>query len=316
MSSTATLAPPPTAGNALLTVRNPDLEMSVRPPAAVTGTRFARAGVVDHCRGGGRSWFGAWRPAGFTGGAHDDVTGTAGEFGMGYAGTPLPPGFAECRPGDTFVKIGIGVLRRLDAAPYSFRGEYQIVAEPDWELAGGSRWLELRQELRHPHFGYRYTYRLELPPAGLGFVTAHALTNLGCRPLHQTHYSHNFFTFDDLPAGPDWEARFAFAPRLRADKFQRFAVQGQCLGFSALLPADGAGFAELEGFGNAAGDNQVTLRHRAAGVGYRLVGDRPVVAFNFFATRRSLCPEPFVELRAAPGETCTWQHRYELFPGH
>lgn len=39
-------------------------------------------------------------------------------------------------------------------------------------------------------------------------------------------------------------------------------------------------------------------------------GDRPIVAFHFFA---AVCPEPFVMLRVAPGQTTTWRTEYQLF---
>jgi len=61
---------------------------------------------------------------------HDNVSGTAGEFGMGIADNVPPPlGFDEAKPGDCFVKIGVGVLRRPDNAcvcwlSYGFRPVY------------------------------------------------------------------------------------------------------------------------------------------------------------------------------------------------
>jgi hypothetical protein len=38
----------------------------------------------------------------------------------------------------------------------------------------------------------------------------------------------------------------------------------------------------------------------------------PILRYHFFAAPGAVCPEPFVEIHAAPGETIAWAHRYEL----
>ena len=71
----------------------------------------------------------------------------------------------------------------------------------------------------------------------------------------------------------------------------------------------------LAGFSGGVADNQVTVRNRRTGLAVKVAGDRPILRYHFFAAPGAVCPEPFVEINAAPGETITWAHRYELHCG-
>ena len=75
------------------------------------GTRFDWAGAFKSLDHNGHiyieQWFENYDPK-----MHDAINGPAEEF------TPL--GFTDAKPGDTFLKIGVGALRRADDKPYSF----------------------------------------------------------------------------------------------------------------------------------------------------------------------------------------------------
>lgn len=285
------------------------------PGAAGTycGTRFSWAGIISEATWNGRHLFGPWQPGPLPADLHDNVSGTAGEFGMGIAGMPSPPGFDEAAPGDGFVKIGVGVLRRPDEQPYAFHGTYELVEAPAWEVEADSRGIEMRQRLEFNGFGYDYIHAVELIPGASAFVTRHRLTNTGERPIHQTHYSHNFLVLDRQPVGPDYEILFPFTPGCECVDDCDAVLLGNRLGFRR--PIRRVVFAMLTGFDGTAADNQVTVRNRRTGLTVNVVGDRPVLRYHFFAAPGAVCPEPFVEINAIPGETIAWEHRYELSCG-
>jgi hypothetical protein len=278
----------------------------------VTGARFSRAGVVAQATMAGHSWFGPWRHDAPPPDAHDAVTGTAGEFGMGINGMPAPLGYADAAPGETFVKIGVGVLRRPDDAPYSFANVYEIVESPVWDVNRDGNAITMRQTLAHAAWGYRYTYAVTLD--GAAFITHHCLENIGRRSIDQAHYAHNFFVFDGQPIGDGCTVTFPFvpAPRRMSDEM---AQEGRCLRFTSPTLSAPAVFTELDGHGDTPADNGVEMQHARAGIGVRVTGDRPVLRYHFFATQLTICPEPFVAVNVAPGETIAWQHRYDLLVG-
>jgi hypothetical protein len=256
--------------------------------------------------------FGPWRTGKYSTDVHDNVTGTAGEFGMGTAGMPAPLGFNESAAGGHFVKIGIGVLRKPDDEPYSFGRRYEIVDAPRWQVVKTGQWVNMRQVLEHDGYGYDYCHRIETVPGCKSFITRHALTNTGRKPIHQTHYSHNFLIIDQEPIGPAYELMFHFTPDDLPLTQSLAYVKGNSLNFRELIPAGKALFTQLSGFGDTAVDNWVMIRNRDIGVDLCITGDRPVVRYHLFAVCGSVCPEPFVELLLHPGETVTWQHRYDL----
>lgn len=302
------------ASSGLVRLCRGPLEVAVaRPdaPGGYRGRRFAWAGVVAWARADGHTWFGPWRPERYPADHHDEVTGTAGEFGMDAAGMPAPLGFADAAPGGTFVKVGVGVLRRPDDAPYSFGRCYELVESPPWRVDVDATRFTAAQELRHGRWGYRYTYTLSLA-ADARFVTAHRLENLGELELHQTHYSHNFCVLPGEQVGPDWELSFPFAPTAVRDLRGLARLAGHSLRFDAPVPPGTALFTELAGYGASAADNAVTVTHHGSGAELRVTGDRPVTRYHWYATADCVCPEPFVDLRLAPGESVAWQHTYAL----
>ena len=296
-----------------LQLSNDQLALALAVPGAAgtyRGTRFSWAGIISDVTCGEHHLFGPWQPGPLPLDLHDNVSGTAGEFGMGTAGMPPPLGFDEAAPGECFVKIGVGVLRRPDAQPYQFCGVYELVETPAWQVEQGADRMELRQRLAFGGFGYDYTHAIELIPGASAFVTRHRLTNTGGKPIRQTHYSHNFIALDRQPVGPDYEVIFPFTPAPAFGDDSDAVLQSNRLCFRR--PLQNAVFAMLAGFSGSVADNQVTVRNRRTGLTVRVTGDRPILRYHFFAAPGAVCPEPFVEIHAAPGETIAWAHRYEL----
>lgn len=301
--------------DASLTLASGDLELSVNVPGApgtYCGSRFSWAGIISQVKCNGRRFFGPWRPGEYSLDMHDNVTGTAGEFGMGIADMPAPLGFNDASAGGDFVKIGVGVLRREDELPYSFGRGYRLVDSPAWQVRRFDQGVDMTQVLTHGAYGYDYCHRIELVPGSRSFITRHSLTNIGRNEIHQTHYSHNFLVIDQHPVGSGYEVIFPFVPGNCIDKGGITYVEGRSLKFRGQIPAGKAIFAQLSGYGGTASDNMVTVRNGNAGADVVITGDRPVVRYHFFAVAGAVCPEPFVDIRAAPGETVTWQHRYDL----
>lgn len=297
----------------IYTLDNGQLELSVMVPGAddtYCGTRFSWGGVIREVTWGEHHLFGPWQPGPLAQDVHDNVSGTAGEFGMGTAGMPPPLGFEEAGPGECFIKVGVGVLRRADEQPYQFAGAYELVEAPAWQLERNETRIEMRQRLTFNGFGYAYTHAIDLLPAAPGFTTRHELTNIGQKPIRETHYSHNFLALDRQPVGPDYEIVFPFAPGADFDQDSDAILRGDRLSFRQVLHEPV--FSMLTGFNGSVADNQVTVRNRRTGLTVHITGDRPVARYHFFAAPGAVCPEPFVAITAGPGETISWAHHYQL----
>jgi hypothetical protein len=45
----------------------------------------------------------------------------------------------------------------------------------------------------------------------------------------------------------------------------------------------------------------------------RFQGDRPLIKYSFWATRKAACPEPFMAINLDPGQQLKWNTQYTLF---
>src|ERR1700730_15317597 len=68
------------------------------------GTRFDWSGVISSLEYNGHSYFGQWFPR-YDAKLHDSITGPVEEYSTGDSAL----NYAEAKPGETFVKIGVGV---------------------------------------------------------------------------------------------------------------------------------------------------------------------------------------------------------------
>ena len=47
--------------------------------------------------------------------------------------------------------------------------------------------------------------------------------------------------------------------------------------------------------------------------GVRVATDRPLAKLQYWSPRTTLCPEPFIDLKLAPGQADRWSIRYEFY---
>ncbi len=277
------------------------------------GSRFDWSGLIARVKYQGHTYYGEWRtphdPEG-----NDGVVGPAEEFGMGGPGLPGPLGYAEASPGGTFIKIGVGLLEKVEEPSYHYGNDYRIVKPGDWKIQSGKTWVEFRQELRDASgWGYSYTKRVSLVKDRPELVITHSLKNTGSKPIVTRQYCHNFTIIDDEPIGPDYTVRFPFPVKAESSLGNLAQVHGNAISFPTTLKEDEEVDADLGGFSGLAGDNGVIIENRKTRAGVSVKGDRPLVQLHLYAVTTAACPEPFVQIRATPGEQDDWETRYTFF---
>lgn len=244
---------------------------------------------------------------------HDHVAGPAEEFDLE---TP-PPGFADAAPGECFVKIGVGVLRRPDSRDYSFGRSYEIVDHGAWDVAlVGSTSILYRHTVALPASGIGYALeRRLLLQADRCLRMERALRNTGTAVLRTRHYGHNFVRIDDHPVGRDYRIEFPFAPAATGPRPlpASGSIEERFLGFvPPVLP--GTFWTRLTGYEPDASQNRVTVRHVPSGAAVQFATDRPLADLRVYGNSRVICPEAFVDLEVQPQERLTWSTdiRFEL----
>ena len=165
------------------------------------GARFDWSGLVACVSLNGHTFFGEWFNR-YDPLINDAVTGPAEEFRE-------PIGYDNAKTGDAFVKIGAGVLKRIDDQPYTFGGAYPILDHGKWTVKVHKDSITFRQEL-HSTIGYAYLYEktLSLDKKTNSLQLSHSLKNIGTKPLilpSTTTTSTYWITFR-----PDRACRFIF----------------------------------------------------------------------------------------------------------
>ena len=97
-------------------------------------------------------------------------------------------GYDEAKPGGTFLKIGVGILRKPDEAHYSAYRLYEIVNGGKWSVKKSKDAVEFTQELHDASSGYGYVYhkKLSLVAGKPQMLIEHSLKNVGhARDPHQ-----------------------------------------------------------------------------------------------------------------------------------
>ena len=298
-------ADPPTAF-----ISNAHVEMKLYLPDTEHGyyraTRFDWSGIIYSLEWKGHQYVGEWKKS-HDPLVHEDLTGPAESYG------DPGPGFEEAEIGGEFIRIGVGALEKVDAE-YIWNKTYPIVDHGLWEVQQGEDWIEFTHSLkRESGWAYVYTKRIELLKDAPGFRIIHTLENRGSKAIHTNQFNHNFFVMDQQVTGPDFSVEFPFNLSSEEYDSELVELEQNKLLIKKVLSEGESIFLHLDGFGETAADNQVKIVNRKTGAGVQISVDRPLQKIIFWAVASTLCPEPYIQLDAAPGETETWTSEYKLF---
>jgi len=271
------------------------------------GTRFDWSGVIASLKWNGHEYFGQWfdrhDPK-----IHDAITGPVEEFLTGESGL----GYTEAKVGESFVRIGVGAVRKPQEAAYRRFETYEIVDPGKWTVNKGKDRIEFVHELADTA-GYAYTYRKTVRLLKDSLVLEHRLKNTGRKAIATSVYNHNFFTMDRQPTGPDIVVRFPFVPRAARPLGDLAEIRGNDAKFLREFAKGQTVFTEVEGFGATAKDYDFRIENRKSGAGVRITGDRPLQKVYFWTAHLTTCPEPYIDVSVEPGKESSWRITYQFY---
>jgi hypothetical protein len=242
----------------------------------------------------------------------------AEEFRMGsrtsFSSSAYYQSYYETKPGETFVVIGIGRLKKPDDEPYEFGGPYPVVDPGKWTVAHEERRVTFTHELSDPS-GYRYRYSkvMELISGKPELVISHSLENLGTQIIHAFQYCHNFFAIDHMKIGSDYQVELPFVAEFKRETSPILSIEGKTI--KLLGDLKGRWGSLVEGYGRSIAENRCLIRNTKAKAGVEITGDSPIEGFFFYADESALCPEIMVNIFLKPGERQHWRRSYRFFAG-
>ncbi len=318
-SAAATLAASPKAniGNGVLkaTIALPDKDKGF-----YRGTRFDWAGMVSSVTYGDQEYYGLW---------FDEKAPNIRDF-VFYKGkvvaspqtSALGPvdaydalGYAEAPVGGTFVKVGVGVMRKADDQPYNQYRSYEIVDHGNWQSRASATQVEFTQTIKDPASGYGYTYKkvVRLVAGKPVMELAHSLTNPGTKPFVTTSFNHNFLTFGGAPTGPGLKVTasnpLAASPAPNTPAAETGEVTGNTVTYKRAVTGEDR-FSNGLASATPTADKYDFSVMNAKGAGYRVTSNYPLARATLWSMVRTVAVEPFVRIELAPGQSTDWTFTY------
>jgi hypothetical protein len=320
-----TLQPAHAANFPQATISNGLITAKVFLPDPVRGyyrsTRFDWSGAVNSLEYEGHNYYGIWYdgidpkvinkdfPDGrIVNGPPGALWGPVNEFQ-----TPL--GWDEAKPGGTFVKIGVGVLRRGEGK-YNRFVAYDIVDSGKWTVKKHKDSIDFQQEVSDPSSGYAYMYRktVRLVKGKPNMVIEHSLRNTGQKEIKSNVYNHNFLVLDKQTPGPDFTFKVPFDIKpFRPPDPSLAEVRGNQVVLMKPLSGSEEVAMPFRGFSEEAKDNEAIIENHKVGAGLKITGNRPLMMDVFWCVRTVLAVENYIAVDIKPGAEFTWNDMYEYY---
>ncbi len=275
------------------------------------GSRFDWSGVVGCLAYKGHSYFGVWFPH-YDPQLHDAISGPVEEFRAADGDGAMK--YDQAKPGEPFVKLGIGVLRRVDDSPFKFSNAYPLIDGGKWTVRTGPSSVTFKQILKSPvGIAYAYKKTLKLDAHEPVLILEHELKNTGKETIETQVYNHDFYVLDGEPTGPGMVVRFPFAPKSDKNFENGGRIDGKQIVFDRELQTGESVFGQITGFSGSTSDFDFVVENSRTGVGVEETADLPLSRIVFWSIRTTICPEGYVHLKIAPGEIAHWTIRYRFY---
>jgi hypothetical protein len=270
------------------------------------GTRFDWSANMPSLKYAGHEFFGQWFTD-YSPEIHDVIMGPVEEFSS--------PDYQDVKPGENFLKIGVGVLTKPDDKPYSFARVYPVADHGKWAVKKKSDQVIFSHELNSRSYSYKYEKCVQLVKGKPELILIHTLKNTGSKAIETSVYDHNFFVMDNQPVGPGYSITVPWMIQGTGAGIGELAeIKGnQILFLRVVNKGENVFCSPLEGFGQTAKDYDFRIENRIAGTGVHITCDQPLQKLNFWCCYTTLCPEPYVSVKIEPGKEFTWKIQYEFY---
>jgi hypothetical protein len=290
------------------------------------GLRFDWSGVIGKLKVVGHDFYTPWfdkydaSVLDFAFRDRDVIAGTASAATGPVEEFKTPLGYDTAMPGGTFVKVGVGVLRKGDTASYSSYKAYQLVDTGKWTIRRTDRSIVFTQVLNSPVSEYKYVYTktVRLTPGQPQMTMEHTFRNTGAVAIHTNVYNHNFLRVDGGTVGPPVTAIFPFEIKAASAPDPQFAkLDAHRFVYLKNLEGKNEVSAVIEGFGSTPSDYDIRTEDHKAGAGVRIRADRPLSRLSVWSIRSVMAVEPFIDISVEPGKEFHWKYIYDYYSvGH
>ncbi|MEN8797975.1 MAG: hypothetical protein ABF293_01925 [Flavobacteriaceae bacterium] len=241
-------------------------------------------------------------------------TNFSSRYGMGLYnefGIDRALGYDDAEPGEWFLKIGVGALKRKPE-PYLFSNSYQI--EParfeTEHMTSGIVFHCVSDNIN----GYSYKLRKEILLEDQSLVLNYYLKNIGEKDIVTDEYTHNFMAVNQDPIGEAYVLKFPFELKPGAsgevvDPEKKVEMVDDRIRFLG-TPVDQFFFSHLNGQEAVPANWQ--LEHRESNIRVQETGSFHSGKVNLWGWQHVVSPELFHRFTLNPGESTQWSRTYHI----
>ena len=270
------------------------------------GTRFDWSGVISNLEFDGHTYFGKW---------FDDENPPPFATIMGPVEAYAPLNYNDVAVGEGFVKIGVGVLKKTTNENYSDFKNYEIINPGKRTLKTSVNTVEFGHVVNTKMVSYDYTKTIRLVENQSIMQVSHVLRNTGNQQIKTFGFNHNFLVIDNQTIGKDFEMTFPVEVSGEGRGLgDIFDFEGNQILFKRNIIGDESiAIKHLNGLNNNVDNFDVRIHNSKTGVGVKINGNQPLSRFRLWGTSKTICPETYIDIKVAPGETFSWSYFYEFY---
>ena len=283
--------------NSVKMIRNNRLTVSIAKPDKYDFTqRFDRHGFITQVTLDGKDSFCTKEPEGCTNGV-----GICNEFNM-----TNPIGYDEAKPGDKFLKLGVGLLTRKDENPYEFWGKYEVepsVYKCEWKEDKVS--FQVKPTLCN---GYEVLLNKEITLKDNCINIKYSLENLGEKPVSIEEYCHNFLRFNDYKVCDDYQLYLPYKVQ-PIEKTEGIVINDEGITWNSDISD---GFYMKTSLLDKSYYRAFELKHGPSGLSIIEEDDFYATRFALWGTKDIISPEVFISFTILPGEIKSFSRSFKF----
>ena len=268
-------------------------------------TRFDWSGVIGSLVYKDVDYFGQWYSK-HNSRVNDAISGPVEEFDeIGY----------ECAEiEDEFLKIGVGGLRKSNNEIYDRFKLYEITNPGEWIIKRTERKVVFKHLIEDVS-GYSYCYMkcVELAVGTPKLLITHTLKNTGRKVIKAKVYNHNFLTIGHLLTDSNVVVTFPedIVGNILDNKNKILNVEKNKVGFTRTISPNES--VMVMNINDSPIENSIIVENKKMKAGVKITSDTKYSTIHFWASDRTCCPEPYINIELFPWQEIDWCFKYVFY---
>ncbi len=226
-------------------------------------------------------------------------------------GIDKPVGYDDCKPGEQFLKIGIGMLKKESNDPYNFFHPYQVIPVSfNYEFTNDSITFFAETGIVNG-YGFKLVKKIRLNANC--FSIHYELFNTGAKPILTNEYVHNFLSINNRLIDESYQLKFSASLNLAGaivNPEDKVVTNEDIISFKDKVHEEFF-FSEMM----LVKENGASwkLENKIEKIGIEEKVDFTPKRINLWGKKHVISPEIFFEINVEPGDSICWERGYCIY---